>query len=101
MEKDYETDKILTEGEELMHMCKGRGWDLAKRRLFEKISELSNILALTDRNPEALMLEIVGNQQAIKILLEWVQDIEGEVARTKDYRENFDDLQKNEYLKYL
>lgn len=91
----------MSEGEELMSMCDSIGWGIAKRKLMERISDLSDILAYDEKDPEKLMLEIAANQQAVKILIEWMNDIEGEVARVQDYRTHSKKIQEQRYIKIL
>ena len=101
MKQDPETTKILDEVEELALMVKGRGWGIARRKLIEKIIELGDILALDEKDPQKLMMEIAVNQQAIKVLLEWFKDIEGEAARDKSFKETFRNAKKETYLHYI
>lgn len=96
-----EIDKIMQENDELVLMIKSKGWKIAKKKLFEKIIELSDILVYDEKDAHKLMIEIGANQQAIKILLEWIDEIEGEVSKYNSYKNMYKEIQEEKYLKYF
>jgi hypothetical protein len=82
MQPDNETKKNIWEHEELARMCEGDGWRLARQRLVDKVIELSDIMELDEEDPTKLSFRLAVNREAIKILLGWLNNIEGEKANT-------------------
>lgn len=75
---DKETTEILTEGESMRELTTSRGWRLAKIKLLDKIVELDSISSLeTDRDAADMLQEINGRQVVIKMVLDWIKEVEG------------------------
>jgi hypothetical protein len=69
-------------------MLKGNGWAIAKQRLLEKMSELSNILSIEELDPVKVMYLITANQQAIKLMIGWLQELDNSVSWAEDFKES-------------
>jgi hypothetical protein len=78
MEMDKETQKIMTEGEELQLMVRGNGWGIARRKLDELFSTFNLTNLVTDgKTPEQIVEEIKVTQLALSIINRWLEDVEG------------------------
>lgn len=74
---DNETQKILSENEELRLLSKGRGWAIIRQRLIDKIIFLSDILELNESDITKLSFRLAVNKEVITILLQWLREVEG------------------------
>jgi hypothetical protein len=95
---DEETKKVIRESEELSNMCKSIGWGIARERIFLKIMELNDITTITEIDPQKLMVIIAAKQEAVKILFEWLSEIEGVAKNAKELRKQFLDKQKEDFI---
>lgn len=71
-------DKQLSDNEKLRLMTEHEGWAVLISKFNDKCKELSDILQIKDTN------ELQVNQKALKVLLEWMQDIIGSVDLHRD-----------------
>lgn len=93
MRLDQETTQVLTDGEALKKMVETEGWQIAKRRLGDKMSEFVSLttLELQGRNAEEVVAEI-SNRLAVKdIIYSWISDIQGEVEKFESNKTLFKD----------
>lgn len=81
---DKETAKIIRDGKEVRAFVESDGWSVVKDMLIKKIVDLGNILTIEDK--DNLMAEIGARQEAIKILRDWLTEVEGmsEVSKVND-----------------
>ncbi|MCK9370772.1 hypothetical protein M0R04_12755 [Candidatus Dojkabacteria bacterium] len=101
MNINAETQKIITEGEELKQMVNSEGWRIARQKLGAKVASLSDILLIEDVDPNKLMLQLAANQQAIKILITWLKEIEGEVIKVEEIKASFRQISEDHYIHIL
>ena len=80
---DKLTAKISDEGQAIKDMVGMKGWELAKRKLADKIAGLLNISNMNIQSADAttIMAVISANKMASDILLAWVKDIEGDAKQ--------------------
>lgn len=96
---DQETARRIKEGTEIKEMIKSEGWILAKRMLMTEITSLSDIMRYSNTSPDTLFTEIAANQQAIKVLLEWLRKVEGLAETIDHYKQSLVETQTEEYIK--
>lgn len=68
---DPESQKQLTDAEEVQLMLNSKGWAIAKQKLDEKILDLQNIANLDEQN---LAVDLKARIMASKILFEWAKN---------------------------
>jgi len=93
---DKSTRKILKDGDHLEDLVKHPGWDIAKRKLTEKILSVGNIMTIS--KSDSALEELAARQIAIETIFGWLNDIEGTVTQHKSHREQFSVLQREDYL---
>jgi len=96
---DKETGNALRDAEELKQMCTGKGWHIARHKILEKILDLSSVLNTVESDPVKLMTIIAAKQEAVKILTEWLNEVEGLARNADDMRKLFIEEQKDFYIK--
>lgn len=100
MKTDKDTGKVLSEGEELMNLVKGRGWSIVKKRLTDEIVSLGDIFSLT--NKENLAIELGARQMATEILLKWLKRVEGDAFTYENQNSAaFRQIREETYIQYL
>lgn len=100
MKADKDTKKVIEDGEALKAMAESQGWGIAKRKLFLKVNDLVSILGIKATNANEVMEEVASKQLASKILLDWVQEIEGDVAQYKGHKQTLEQIQDESFIKY-
>lgn len=81
MKADLETQKVLTEGEQIRNLVRDGGWGLAKQRLTDKLIDLQSVNNIDTDDPNKLILDIQTRKGVIAIVLEWLKEIEGIAAQ--------------------
>jgi hypothetical protein len=95
---DKETAKQIRISDEVKQMTKSSGWGEVKRMIFDKIMELNDITSLAEADPTKLMIIIAAKQEAVKILLEWLNSVEG-IAKNSDFlKKQFLEKQKADFI---
>lgn len=94
---DTETQKVLSEGDQLKYLTEQSGWGIVKRKLMDKIMDLGSVLGLDSTDPHKLAIEIAARQLATKILIDWFGEIEGKVDQHKANVDILNSL-KDEYI---
>lgn len=90
-----ETKKVLSEAQELEAMMKGNGWMIAKKKLLDIMSAYGGILNIEESDPVKLMHLISANQQAIKMIIDWMNTLNNTVNLSKDFSASIkEDLNK-------
>lgn len=74
---DGETKRILEEQQLLSEVTNHQGWPIARRKLIEYLDELKNIEDLEDATPTTMWRDVRARKYARKILMLWLQEIEG------------------------
>lgn len=98
---DKETAKLLSDDEEISAMTKSLGWGLVREKIFMKIMELNDITTITEIDPQRLMIVIAAKQEAVKILFEWLNEIEGIAKTSKQLRDQFIQKQKEDFIMHF
>lgn len=84
MAMDKETEKILTDAEEIRGMLASKGWEIVKEKLDLKILDLQNISNLDMTKPETLPAQLVARQLAVDILFTWLRaDVYGAIEQAQ------------------
>ena len=98
---DKETLKITRDGQAIKDMTASDGWQLAKRKLVDKISKLLNIENVNVQNADAttIMAVITANKEAAKILMNWIKDVEGDVAQFDGNQSLYQQIEEEIILK--
>lgn len=95
---DTKTAKIIRQSEEVKAMVQSNGWGEVKAMIFEKIMALNDITSLSEADPSKLMIIIAAKQEAVKILIEWLNEVEG-MAKNSDYlKKQFLEKQKEDFI---
>lgn len=89
LEVDKDTQKQLTDGEELQRMTESRGWGIARQKLVEMILDLQNIHNLDEGNAsiDNVVVDIKSRKAAVAIMHAWLKDIEGSVEQHKNNKD--------------
>jgi hypothetical protein len=87
MEVDKDTDKQLTDGEELQRMTESKGWGLARQKLVDKILDLQNIHNVDEASIDNVVVDIKSRKAAVAIMYAWLADVEGSVEQHKANRD--------------
>lgn len=78
---DEESQRQLTDSEEVARMLQSAGWQIVKNKLDEKILDLQNIENLDESN---LAVDLKARIMASKILFAWVKgDVYGFVEQAE------------------
>lgn len=80
---DEETKTVLTIQDSLKQLVEHDGWSTVRSLLMGKIIELQSIDDIDTTSPENAVRDIKARQFAGKILLDWLNEIEGTVEQTK------------------
>lgn len=95
---DKDTKRALRESSELEHLVKSDGWAIARQKIFNKIVELNDITSITEFDPNKLIVIIAAKQEAVKILFEWLTEIEGIAKGNKDLHKQMLEQQKHDFI---
>lgn len=79
-------------------MAQGRGWAIARNRLLRLLSDNSSLLDLKGEHDDILR-EIGMRQGAVKMVLEWLSEIESAKITVKLVREQAAEDFKNDIIK--
>lgn len=96
---DIETQEVFKEGEKAHFLIKGKDWQWAKRKLLQNLSNLDSVRTLEKilKDKGDVALEIKARTMTIKMVLEWLDEIEGIAEQHKGNKEAFEDIQKEDY----
>lgn len=95
---DKETDKILSDSEELSLMTKGRAWKVVKEIFNEKIIELTDITRFKQEDPSDIGILVKVNKEVIKVLFDIISEVEGRVEQHENYQENIAKILKEDAI---
>lgn len=95
---DIETKKILSDAERLSELSKKEEWKLVKAIFTEKIFSLSDITSFDETEPTNLAVKIKANQEAIKILIDVLNEVEGKAQSDAHYKDQFKEINED-YIK--
>lgn len=89
MEKiDIETKRILGEAKQLQSLVNGEGWDIARKKLTDKIADLQNAFNIEDKDEHEMLTDLKARKLATAILFDWIRDIEGTAHGADDMKIN-------------
>ena len=95
---DAETAKQLRVSDNIKRLTKSDGWTEVKMMIFNKIMELNDITTLVEIDPSKLMIIIAAKQEAVKILVEWLNEVEG-IAKNSDFlKKQFLEKQTEDFI---
>lgn len=80
---DNETKEVLTVQDTIKKLTEHEGWGFVRSLLMSKIVDLQDINDVDTTSPENAVRDIKARQFAGKILLEWLNEIEGTVEQSK------------------
>jgi len=95
---DLETNKILSDSEELSLMTKGKAWLVVKQIFNQKIIELTDITRYDESDPVEIGLKVKVNKEVIKVLFDILGEVEGTVERHDNYQENIRKILKEDTI---
>lgn len=82
MKPDKDTEKVLSDAENLRLMTESEGWKIAYASLSERILDLQNINNVDDSSIENAIHDMKARKAAAAILFEWVKkDVYGKVEQ--------------------
>ena len=100
---DQETQKILTEGEHLLNLVKGEGWQIARKRLFgamDDVDSIQNIDDLESKDNAKIVAEMLARKIAIDLVKGWFDEIDGLVqSHVQQIRTSRIDEDQDGYIK--
>ena len=81
-----QTQKILSDNQDLKELVDSKGWLVAKKKLYDYIFALESLsnIDLT-KTPEEIAKEVIIKFTIKDILLKWVADVEGSVEQTQEF----------------
>ena len=71
------------------------GWKHVKAQLLQKIEDLQSVMNIDSQDPQKVVLEIATRRNTIELLIEWLGEVEGQVAQ---YESNEMDPEKGELM---
>lgn len=81
---DAETQKQLTDGEEVRNLLGSKGWGVIKPKLDARILDLQNIHNLDDDKPETLSIQLAARKLAVDLIFGWLKgDVYGMVEQAE------------------
>lgn len=81
---DAETQKVLTDAEEVANLIESKGWGVIHGKLTEKILDLQNINNIDVSDPATLSSQLLGRKLASDLLFAWLKgDVFGLVEQAK------------------
>ncbi len=80
---------VLSEKEAIALLVKSDGWNHIKKKLVHKMLDLSNIMNFDDPDPAKLMQKVAIAQETVKVLKEWLDEVEGDANLHKAYTQQF------------
>lgn len=100
-EIDKETQEVLKEGETASFLAKNDDWKWAKKKLLQKLSNLDSVRTLekTIEKKGDVGLEIKARNMTIKMILEWLDEIEGIAEQYEENKKLLEDVQKEDYIR--
>jgi hypothetical protein len=82
---DYETQQALDKGEKLKNFVQSEVWQMVKEYLLEKLGTLNTIGTLDfNKPPEQIVLEAQTRANTVKIIYQWITEVEGMAAQHAD-----------------
>ena len=90
---DREDEKILREKTDIVQTVNSPGWKHIRKMFANELIDLTNILDLTDKNPDNLVKEVGARQLAANMLHGFLRRVEGTKgdleAIIEAYKEDF------------
>lgn len=80
---DKKTAKQLRVSDSIKNLVQSEGWGEARSMIIDKMIELNDITNILEADPSKLMIIVAAKQEAVRILSEWLQQVEG-IARNAD-----------------
>jgi len=71
---DADTQKELTDGEEVSNLIQSRGWAVVKEKLDVKILDLQNINNLDLSTLDTIATQIAARKMASDLIFAWLKD---------------------------
>lgn len=93
---DKETQKVLSEGEELALFVKGRQWEIIKNMIKDRIVMLNDISTIPD--DKDIGREIYARKKCTEQLLGVINEIKGTVNQHKNHRETLKKIMKDDIV---
>lgn len=97
---DLETRKQYTQGEIIKNLVKGEGWLEAKRQLLELIADMNSVENI-DLEKGNIALDVGARQLATKMMLGWIQEIEGQAEQHRASEQAYSKIADDEYIKHI
>lgn len=89
-----ENDKIIAEGQMLSDFVKSDGYAWFRRRLMDRIVDLSDIMAL----PDDRLSEVTARKIAVKSLLDTLHELEGTASQYDNNAQLLIEIKKEDYI---
>jgi hypothetical protein len=83
-----ETNKILSEQDQLRELVSHQGWKIARRIMADKILDLQDAFKIDDRTATAMLTDLRVRKKAAQILFDFLQEIEGTAVVAQDNLEH-------------
>lgn len=96
---DQDTEKQLSDSEEIRLMTQGRGWSIVRDKLNERILDLQNINNLPDADPAVMMNELKARVLASKLIFAFLkEDVYGAIEQGEASRVSVIEKKENNYI---
>lgn len=97
---DKDTRKSIEDGQKVEDWINSEGWQVVKRKLLAKLATLSSVRAipLESRSAEAIGLDALTRAGAVEMILEWINEIEGQAVQSHYNREQMQELEKDNLI---
>lgn len=98
---DKETNQEYVDGEELSNLVQSKGWHLAKRALFNNILLIDSVETIDteDKSLEDIGKETFARAAAVKLILEWIREIEGSKQSHDQLRDSLKEKKEEGFIK--
>lgn len=98
---DKETLNVINDGEEIKRLVESIGWQLAKKRLVERIIDLQSVMNVAGDTAETVVIDLKARRIAVDLLLEWLKDVEGTAKQHESNKDMLLKIQHESFIKYL
>ena len=89
---------------DVANLVKGDTWKRIKRNLLQKLSNLDSVKTIrkddagNKRSPDEIMNQIEVRSLVIDIILDWLDEIEGDANQGESNKDALKEVQKDDYI---
>lgn len=101
-ELDTETVEQVQEDEELALFLQGKGWQIAKAKLMQRLLDAASILGLKLEGESCKtcgqFVEVKARERAVEMVINWLDEIQGTAQGIKSAQEELKEAGAQEFI---